>query len=502
MVLVLNNGTASEIPDANQYTGEKTGGEFKHWKLFGTDPSAFVRESYGVLSSRCATLYHTSAIARAVVNKPLTYSIGKGLFFKSLPDADYLGISAKKAKAWGRQFTKLLHYEKKAVKWYKKQKQLAREAKITGDSLLYFVREGKGRPFDLITVNGDQIDWECSDGRFTLGIQHDQYGRRLGFKSKTTGKTVPFTDKDGNQNAIQFLFTDRAGQLRGFSVFSSEIARSKNLDRLWDAMLERMVQEAMQLGYFNASNTDVNQQAKQMAKDATGTYGDSEMSLREISPRGIPQKVGGMYVLENEESMTINDLKTPSNNFGLANEWIVNYFAMATNIPPEVIMSKYATSYTAHKGAFNDFLKIIEEDRQMFIDNVESVINLEYLKHFVRTGQIQVKDEFWTDEKVQMAYLEGVYLGPVPGHINPLQEVNADAKAVAEGFTLRSNIAAKHGLDFWNSVDEWEEEQDRWYNASPDKKAEALFNEEKAKVEAQQNNQNNQPRTSKDGEED
>jgi hypothetical protein len=63
------------------------------------------------------------------VNKPLTYSIGKGLLFKSMPDFTFLGMSKEEATEWGKEFTKLLHYEKKAVHFYKKQKLIAKEAK-------------------------------------------------------------------------------------------------------------------------------------------------------------------------------------------------------------------------------------------------------------------------------------------------------------------------------------------------------------------------------------
>lgn len=492
MLIVYKDGKLSKSEVVQQYTGEKTGGEFKDWKLFGTDPSAFIRESYGILSSRNATLYHTSAIARACVNKPLNYSIGKGLYFKSLPDGDFLGMSSDGAKEWGRKFSQLLHYEKKASKYYAKQKILAREQRITGDALLYFVREEQDlKPFDIVITGGSAIDWEKTFDNYTLGIKTDDFNRRKGFWSSVSQKYVPFKDSEGNQIAIQFLSKDRAGQLRGLSIFSSEIARAKNLDRVWDATLERMVQEATQLGYFNASNTDVAGQARAMARMTAGNenQGSEDLTATEIGIGTTAEKTGGMYVLENSEGMQFTDLKTPGNNFGLANEWTVNLFGMATGIPPEVLMSKYSTSFTAHKGALNDFIKIFMDDRAEFIDTVDSVVNLEYLKHFVRTKQIEVSPAFWTDYKIQLAYLEGVHLGPIPGHINPLQEVNADIKAQEHGFTLKSSIATKYGNDFWNMIDSWEEEQKRWFEASPEKQAEQMA--EALKAEASASHQTN-----------
>lgn len=465
--------------NTSQYTGEKMHGELKTMPLFGVDPNEFVKLSYGKLANRCSTLYHISAPARACVNKPLDYAIGKGLVFRSLPDYRFLGMSPESAKEWGKRFSKLLHYEKKAVNYYKKQKVLSREASITGDAILYLLREdNSNNPFDLITSIGDSIDWTKSDEKgYTLGIKHDSYGRRFGFWSKQDNKEILFRDSDGFQNAIQYGIIDRAGQMRGMSVFHSEISRAKNLDRVWDAIVERMVLEAIQLGYFQASGTDVYKQASNLAVSSYETADSSEGVTVSKVPE-LNQLGGGIYTLKNGESLQFTDLKTPSDNFDMANEWYINFLGMATGIPPEVIMGKYSTSFTAHKGALNDFMKMYENVRENYITIVENTLTLEYLKHFASTGQIEVSPAFWTDYKTQMAYINGIYLGPIPGHINPLVEVNADIKAEEAGYVLKSSNAMKYGTtDFDSAIEEWGEERDRWYMADPEKRQEALFND-------------------------
>ena len=71
MAFVVKGGAVTAAETVNQYTGEKAGGELARWKLFGTDPTAFIKGSYGVLSSRNATLYNISAVAKATIEKPL-----------------------------------------------------------------------------------------------------------------------------------------------------------------------------------------------------------------------------------------------------------------------------------------------------------------------------------------------------------------------------------------------------------------------------------------------
>ena len=484
MIYVMRNGSLSGIQSGSQYDGSKTGGEFKKWRIHSSDPSEFVRETYGILSRRCATLYNTSAFARALVQKPAAYSIGKGVLFRSLPDASFLGMDREESVDWGRRFTSLLHYDKLAINYYQKQYELMTEQAIVGDSVLNFIREDNDLPFDLVTSSGaTSIDWTKNDTLITSGIVHDEYLRRSGYVSGTTQKQIPFVI-DGDQNAIQFFLKERPGQMRGYSVYYAAIAHLKNADRVWDATIERMVMEAIQMGYFTASKTDVGAQAAQMAAAARGRNSQSKSNeLKEISG-SYDQKVGGMYRLENDEAMQFTDLKTPSNNFGNANEWLIRLASMSSCYAPEFIKGEYSTSFTAHKGALNDTMKRIMFERQMFIRNVDNPVNLAYLKNYVRTGQLEVNPSFWTSRSVQMAYLNGKHLGEVPGHINPLQEINAEVKANEAGVLLKSDISQRFGhYDFTSMLDEWQEQQNAWWNASPEKQLETVKNDPTTNME-------------------
>ncbi len=482
MILVYKNGKLQPASQGAQYDGDKTGGEFSSWKTHSVDPAQFIKESYGKLSSRSVTLYNTSQFARAAVNKPLMYSVGDGLVFRSLPDAHFLGMKKEEAVEWGRTFTELLHYDKLAIDYYTKQYELASECSITGDSILFFLRDEEGVPFDLVTTGGAAaIDWQHKaeeNEYYTLGIKTDQYNRRKGFWSCTADKFVPFKNKDNSQNALQMRFAGRAGEIRGTGLYSASIALLKNIDRVWDATVERMVAESIQMGYFNASTTDVVGQARGMAEMATGVSlsSDKDNAIREV--QGNERKPGGMYVLGNDEGMTFNDLKTPSNNFVNANEWALNLISMDRVIAPEFILGKYSTSFTAHKGALNDTMKRIKWERELFIRKIDTKVNLEYLKDYVKRGLLKVKPSFWTDKRVQLAYLQGKTLGPVPGHVSPLQEIKSDIEAVKAGFALPSDMSVKYGHnDITNMLGEWEEQMGSWYNASPEQKQKTIIAE-------------------------
>jgi hypothetical protein len=492
IIILKGNGKVATDTYSSQYYGDKISGELDSWDTIANDPNRFIRDSYGILSDRNATLYQTEPMARACINKPLSYAIGDGVVLKSAINADYIGWSKAKANAWSRKFSTLLHLEKMAASWYDKQAILFREASICGDSLLYFIREKDSElPFELVTAGGHAIDWQKSLDRETgrnwnLGIELDKYGRRKAFWQSTTDSPMDFKDKFGNIQAIQFMFQELSGQARGYGMVHSVIALMKKMGKVWDATVARMVLESIMLGYYNVDHTDPAAQMRNFADRAKGkitpTSTTESTSTLERANNVVP---GTMMQLQNKESMTFTDLKTPSDNFGLANEWFLKMIAMGRSYPPEFILGEYSTSYTAHKGALNDAIKKFMQERTTYTRNVEKYVNLEYLKHFALTGQIEVPPGFWTDYKIREAMLMGSYLGPVPGHINPLQEVKADEAATKNAFTDHESTSRKYGHDFYEFFDGWAEQQDMWASASPEYKAETLAAEQaKATAEA------------------
>ena len=392
--------------------------------------------------------------------------IGSGLVFRSHLPEQFLGIDKGRARDWSRRFTELLHFEKLAADYYALQSELAREAKITGDALL-FIRYRHDGTVNFIPFGGWAIDWESENLGIVLksnapvGVVLQSTGRRAYFKSRATG----------DLQLLLFRYAARPRQLRGFSCYYSEIARAKNLDRWWDATLERAVLESVQMGFFSGDSRAPGMQAAGLAKRAIGKDGKQTGSPSEMAHN---MKPGSMYVLENNESMTFTDLKTPSGTFGIANEWTWNTFSSAVGYPPEFLVGKYTSSFTAHKGALNDAWLKIRQERAHFASVVERRVNEVLLRKLVREGKLEIFGDI-NDRVILEAHLQGTYLGPIPGHINPKIEVEAHKAAVEAGFMLRSDAAVNYGGNFNDFIDEWGEQEARWASLSARQQAETLI---------------------------
>jgi capsid protein len=272
----------------------------------------------------------------------------------------------------------------------------------------------------------------------------------------------------GDQNLIQFLVKELGRQLRGYPLAYSIINLARNDDTHTDAITHRAVMESIMMGVMKGTSTDLNQQARNLARKNKSvkaqTQGPSTFFRRVAN--AIKLGAGNILTIQASEDFEFTDLKTPSNIFGDYKDWMVRYVAQATGTPPEVIKAEYSTSYTAHKGALNDFTKAYMKRRKTFERSVMDIVIREIAKDAIGQGLISAPGFFDGGPVIQDAYLAGMYLGPVPGHINPLVEVKADSERVKNAFTLRSDIAEKNGHDWDIMVEEWAEEQDE-FTSSP-----------------------------------
>lgn len=501
-IFTINNGKITATSTSKQLTGEKIPGDLDSWDYFGTDPNLILTYNYDLLCQRSTTLFHTHAPVSAGINKSAMYAIGQGLHFRSQPDYKTLGITKETAKDWGMRFQSLLHYVFCMLNFYNKQSVLFRTADIMGDSVLLFDRvdQPAGLPFDLIETGGDFINFQAGANKgeiVNLGIIVDKFLRRKGFVQNDDAQTrVMFKDGDGDQNAIQYYNKQMARQLRGFPLAYKIIAAAKNYDRFIDATLARAVLESIMMGVVNNTESDFGSQVDKIAESTRDENGYKPPSSISTDATVSQLATGGIFHMQGKGELNFTDLKTPSNNFDKFNNAHIDICGMALDIPPEVLMSKYSTSFTAHKGALNDFVKSYTLKRHNFQRTVCYPVMLEIAKYLFESKMIEMpKSDFMTNPITQMATLAGNWLGPVPGHINPLQEINALIAAKDNALTTPADAAAQYGSgEYEDYISEAIEQYLQWEMKDPDAKAKTMLEQEE-KLNAQDEEENEEDKT-------
>lgn len=467
---MIFNGKGFRRLSGAQYSGEVVPGDLDGMSVLDGDANDFIRDTYGVLCARAMTLYHTCSPVIGAINKHTEYAIGDGLEFKSMPLYETLGMSEEEGNKWGEEFGTLLYSEMERLNFFEKQAVLFRSALAGGDSVLLFLREEEG--FDLIECPGSIIDWRkniayAENEGVTLGIIHDKFYRRRGYYD-VDGNRIDFTDKSGRQNAVMFYLKRNARQLRGFPLCYSAINLAKNYARHSEATLDTAILESTLFGETQTNDpAQTRKQIENLARDSRKHQGIVSRMLETFGSVSR-LKPGTMLNLNTGETIKPLDKKTPASTYGMFKEWTMTEFGMATNTPPEVVMSKYGTAYTAHKGALNDFQKVFMKERGTFIQTVCEAVKKEILTNLILEGRIKAPGFLSGAPDVKRAYLNGKWEGPKLSHINPSQEVLADITSVNNGFELRSDkLFSRGGMSYTAFVNRWAAEEDIFKKTAP-----------------------------------
>jgi capsid protein len=497
-IFIVNGNSFNQISNNKQLTGEKIPGDLDSWDYFGTDPNEILKYNYDLLCQRSTTLYHTHAPVAGAINKMNTYAIGQGLVFRSQPDWQLLGMTQKQGKEWGMRFQKLVHYVFLMLNFYQKQSILFRTADIMGDSFLFFDRATPeyGMPFDIIETGGDQVNFQAAqkgDEKITLGIIHDDFLRRKGVvQNSTDQKRVYFKDENGDQNVIQFFNKLMARQLRGYPAAYRIIAAAKNDDRLWDATLARAVLESIILGVSNKTTSSLGSQIDAMVDTVKNESGYSPPTGISTTATASQLNPGNLFQLNGDGEINFTDLKTPSNNFDKFQNAYIEMVGMGMDVPPEVVKSMYSTSFTAHKGALNDFNKSYMQRRKNFIRTVCNTTLLEVAKYLFMENLIEMPNpQFFKNPVIQMATLAGNWLGPVPGHINPSQEVDALIKAKDNAFITSADAAAQYDNDWDDQIEEALNQWKQWNERNPEQQA-AIMQKQEEQINSENQNKDDE----------
>ena len=189
---------------------------------------------------------------------------------------------------------------------------------------------------------------------------------------------------------------------------------------------------------------------------------------------------GNIYQLKTGGKINFADKKTPANNFDKVQKAYLEIVGMGMGVPYEIMLSAYGGSFSAHKGSLNDFMRIVKHKRNGFINNVCYNIVFEIAKWAFMENIIEMPaPDFFRNPIAQRATLAGIWIGPVPGHINPQQEVNALVTAKDNGFITPADAAAQYGNTEWDDqIEEWSQQMAEWSEASPDKQATIMQEQE------------------------
>jgi lambda family phage portal protein len=445
------------------------------WMSHSASADEDIADNIKVLRERSRDLYMGSPLATGAIKTIRTNVIGSGLMLQTHIDRDKLGLTEEQAIAWQKSTERewLLWADDvncdaaRMCTFYEFQALALLSCLMSGDCFvaLPFIKR-PNCPYDLRLdlIESDRIcnpfgvELKVPESSIVEGVEVGQYGEpvayyvarhhpgslHLALNEKQDWKRVPaFGAKSGRRNMLHLMSDiERPGQRRGVPLLAPVIEALKQLGRYTDAELVAAVVS----GYFTVFITQDNQQ-NGLDSMLTGMPG-ADVSAMTADPNDVSLGNGAVVSLAEGEKIETANPGRPNTAFDGFVTAICRQIGAALELPYELLMKNFTSSYSASRGALLEAWKMFRMRRQWIINRLCQPVYEEWLAEAVAKGRVQAPG-FFDDPAIKKAWCQADWSGDTQGQLDPLKEASAAKLRVEEGFSTREREAAElTGMSF------------------------------------------------------
>lgn len=439
------------------------------------------------VSARAQDLVRNNGKAEGARRSKVDRVIGKGLRFRSRPNARALDVDPREALAFGRLIERELFLWGagprpecdigRELVWGQIQRVLFSDRKVDGDSLAVMRwRPDRGtrygtcvqlvdaarlsNPHDMMDLNlqrqGVELSEDGAPVAYHIRNAHPNDMAALGRMMSWT--RYPRFDDAGHPVVIHGFDARRSEQVRGMSMFAPVLLAFRDVGRFSEAELGAAILNAIYAGFIK-SNFDPVAVAEAIGLEAFEGSATSQKSWQDIRMSMMPAEytIGDnrIPVLPPGDEMASNNTTRNTGGYeafekavdrGIAAGLGMDYPTFASNLE--------GVNYSSFRGGLIEVYRAIEGDQEDFVnDTCLPIVSAVMLEAFER-GYL-AEPNGWPDfESHHQAYLAGSWIGPGRGTIDPVKEAQGDKMEMEAGLNSASRIAARRGADIEEVYDE------------------------------------------------
>ena len=409
------------------------------------------------LRTRSRDLYKNNTIAAGATKTMVGNTVGSGLTLNSSLDVKILKISDDRAAVIEDSIERLWNRwteESDAARqldFYEQQEVAYLSYLISGDGIGIFPRipfEGSEFKFRLKVIEGDRLsnpnnlyDTKDRKGGIEIGKFDEPVAYHFRSREWLSDKwyRVPARGaRTGRRNVLHFFRAERPGARRGTPVLAPIIPNLRQMGRYIDAETMATIISSFYTVFI-----------KSQAPDAwdTGLPG-SQSANSEQQKRNYELAPGAVIRLDYDEDITPFDPKRPNTAFESFVQAIMRQIGMALEIPYEILIKHYSSSYSASRGARIDAARVFNARRSWFARKWCQVIYQEWLYDMVVEGLLDLPG-FLDSPEMRYAYSRALWTGDTMGMLDPLKETQG-ARERLDGMlsTHTAETAGLTGQDF------------------------------------------------------
>ena len=436
------------------------------WLTHSASADEDITDNIKVLRERSRDLYMGVPLATGALKTIRTNVIGSGLMMNSHIDYELLGLTPEQAVAWQKNTERewLLWSDdvncdaSRMCTFYEFQALALLSTLMSGDCFvaLPFIKR-PNCPYDLrlSLIEADRIcnptDSFSSDNSILEGVEVGSYGEPVAYwvakyhpysthrplnNPNQEWKRVPaFGAKSGRRNMLHLMSDiERPAQRRGVPLLAPVIESLKQLGRYTDAELVAAVVS----GYFTVFITQEN---PENGIDSM-LSGGPDVSARTADIDDVSLGNGGIVNLAPGESVSTANPGRPNTAFDGFVTAICRQIGAALELPYELLMKSFTSSYSASRGAILEAWKMFRMRRQWMVNRLCQPVYEEWLSEAVAKGRINAPG-FFDDPAIRKAWCLADWSGDAQGQLDPSKEAQAAKIRVDEGFSTREREAAE-----------------------------------------------------------
>lgn len=444
-----------------------------------------IHPGLGTMRARSRDQEHNNPLASGAIATAVTSIVGSGLTVQPNIDQDLLGMTEEQADAWEQNAARIFSLWADTTECdiegelvFGQQQELAfRSVLGSGDLLrirrfLWDADRGAPRSGHLFAtklqfVEADRISnpYLRPDTTNTqAGVQIDDDGRTVGYWVQTThpgdylrGITsdtwnlVPARDKKSGHRVASLLFHKRRiSQRRGVPYLAPAIEPLKQLERYTEAELMAAVVSAMFTVF-------VKHEAEADAGPLTGIEGAEDTPTPGTGDLFLGN--GLVVDLDAGEDVSIANPARPNAAFDPFVLSVLRQVGVALEIPFEILVKHFQSSYSASRGALLEAWKFFRARRRWLVTSFCQPVYEDVISEAVARGLLTAPG-FFENPLIRRAWLGTQWTGDAMPQIDPLKEATAARLKVESGFsTIDRESRELNGSDFLSNHRQRRKEQ-------------------------------------------
>ncbi|MEG0235505.1 MAG: phage portal protein [Cetobacterium sp.] len=431
-------------------------------KSVNTDLGKDVKKT---LMARSRELWMGSPLATGALKKLRTSVIGSGLRLKSTIDNSILGLSDKEKQQVENQIENVFKLWAETTQcdiqrtsnFYQIQQLAFLTSLIDGEC--FVLMPFKKKPGEIFELKIQLIESErCmtppeeqSNNKIKNGVELDEDNCPIAYhfcddpytlSKKIFRRVEAFGSITGRRNVLMILEKERIGQQRGIPILAPVIETLLQLGRYTHSELTAAVVSS----YFTVFIENENEN-----KD--GGFGEpiEENQEKDFSSKNIEMGPATVTELSPGQKINLANPTRPNTAFDGFVKAMAIQIGAALELPHDVLLSKFDSSYSASRAALLEAWKMYRMRRSWMIADFCNPIFAEFMDEAVARGFIKAP-QYFKNPLIRQAYLNCKWYGATQGQIDPLKEVAAAKIRIETGLSTKSREIMELYGDDYNEV--------------------------------------------------